>query len=133
MAEPPPIHQRRSNPRSSRQQAFFRDRRPSEIGLTTTITTIASNITHTTTSRPPIWQRAWLAQYLVGKPGLVAAQPYSVLFSGVVSYLGAGGIVTHQQRTRLTEILTKATQKLAEDREMQQKIASVKEAAAWTA
>ncbi len=58
----------------------------------------------------------------------VAAQPYGVIFNGVVNYAGAGGELTHQQRNRLREILTKAEGKLAGDREMQQQITSVKDA-----
>jgi hypothetical protein len=58
----------------------------------------------------------------------VAAQPYRVIFSGVVNYVGAGGELTHQQRNRLCEILTKAAGKLAGDPEMQQQITSVKDA-----
>lgn len=58
----------------------------------------------------------------------IAAQPYGVIFSGVVNYLGAGGKLNHQQHNRLREILTKAEGKLAGDREMQQQIASVKDA-----
>jgi hypothetical protein len=57
----------------------------------------------------------------------VAAQPYGVIFSGVVNYVGAGGELTHQQRNRLREILTKAATKLAGDREMHQHITSVKD------
>ena len=58
----------------------------------------------------------------------VAAQPYRVIFGGVVNYIGAGGELTHQQRNRLGEILTKAAGMLASDREMQHQITSVKDA-----
>lgn len=58
----------------------------------------------------------------------VAAQPYGVIFSGVVNYLGGGGELTYRQHNRLREILTKAVGKLAGDKEMQQQIALVKEA-----
>jgi hypothetical protein len=58
----------------------------------------------------------------------VAPQPYGVIFNGVVNYVGAGGEPTHQQRNRLREILTKAEDRLAGDREMQQLITSVKDA-----
>ena len=47
------------------------------------------------------------------------------IFNGVVNYAGAGGELTHQQRNRLREILTKAEGKLAGDREMQQQISPV--------
>lgn len=57
----------------------------------------------------------------------VAAQPYGVVFSGVVNYLVAGGELTHQQHGRLREILGKAATRLASDREMQQQITLVKD------
>jgi hypothetical protein len=58
----------------------------------------------------------------------LAAQPYRVIFSGVLTYLGAGGQMDHKQLTRLNEILAKASAKLNGDREMQQQITSVKNA-----
>jgi len=58
----------------------------------------------------------------------VAAQPYGVIFSGVINYLGAGGSLNHQQYNRLREILKMAERKLAEERELQQQITSVKKA-----
>ncbi|MBR0704562.1 SIR2 family protein [Bradyrhizobium diazoefficiens] len=58
----------------------------------------------------------------------VSAQPYGIIFGGVISYLGAGGNLSHQQRNRLREILTKATSKLAGDRELEKYIASVEQA-----
>ena len=51
-----------------------------------------------------------------------------MIFSGVLNYTGAGGELTHQQRNRLREILTKAAGKLPDNREMQQQITSVKDA-----
>jgi hypothetical protein len=56
----------------------------------------------------------------------VAAQPYGVIFNGIVNYDAAGGELTHQQHNRLREILTKAAGKLAGDRDMQQQIMSVR-------
>jgi len=58
----------------------------------------------------------------------VAAQPYGLVFNGVINYLQAGGHLTHQQRGRLTEILAKAASKLAFDREMQQQATAVNQA-----
>jgi hypothetical protein len=58
----------------------------------------------------------------------IAAQPYGVIFGGVLSYLSKGGELTHHQYNRLREVLTKASSKLVGDREMQQQIASVEEA-----
>ena len=58
----------------------------------------------------------------------VSAQPYGIIFGGVLNYLGAGGDLTHHQRNRLREILAKAASKLAGDRELEQHIASVEEA-----
>ncbi|WP_371090199.1 SIR2 family protein [Bradyrhizobium sp. WSM2254] len=58
----------------------------------------------------------------------ISAQPYGVIFGGVMNYLSAGGELTHHQHNRLREILTKAEDKLAGDREMQQQIALVGEA-----
>jgi hypothetical protein len=58
----------------------------------------------------------------------IAGQPYGVMFSGVVNYLDAGGVLTHQQHNRLREILGKAISNLAGDREMQQQITLVQDA-----
>ena len=58
----------------------------------------------------------------------VAAQPYGVLFGGVMKYLAAGGLLTHRQHGRLREILGKAAARLAKDREMQQAITLVEDA-----
>lgn len=57
----------------------------------------------------------------------LAAQPYGVIFSGVLAYLGAGGQMDHKQLARLREILAKASSKLSGDREMQQQINAVKQ------
>jgi hypothetical protein len=56
----------------------------------------------------------------------LAAQPYGVIFSGVLSYLSAGGQMDHKQLARLHEILAKASAKLNGDREMQKQINAVK-------
>lgn len=58
----------------------------------------------------------------------VAPQPYGVLFTGVPTYLSAGGHLDHQQRARLNQILDKASIKLASDREMQQQVSAVRQA-----
>ena len=58
----------------------------------------------------------------------LAGQPYGVIFSGVLSYLAAGGQMDHKQLARLREILAKAWAKLSGDREMQQQIIAVKQA-----
>jgi hypothetical protein len=58
----------------------------------------------------------------------LSAQPYGVIFSGVLSYLGAGGQMDHKQLARLREILDKASSKLSSDREMQQQVLAVKQA-----
>lgn len=58
----------------------------------------------------------------------LAAQPYGVIFSGVVNYLGAGGELTHKQHGCIREILTKAETKLKTDREMQDQVAAVRNA-----
>jgi hypothetical protein len=58
----------------------------------------------------------------------LAVQPYGVIFSGVLSYLGAGGHMGHKQLARLREIVAKAAAKLGSDREMQQQVLAVKQA-----
>lgn len=57
----------------------------------------------------------------------VAAQPYGVIFSGVLTYLNAGGELDHKQLIHLNEILAKASTKLSSDREMQQQVIVVKQ------
>jgi len=57
----------------------------------------------------------------------LAAQPYGVIFSGVLTYLGAGGQMDHKQIIRLREIVAKASAKLSGDREMQQQINAVRQ------
>ncbi|MCQ0987560.1 P-loop NTPase [Jiella marina] len=58
----------------------------------------------------------------------VAAQPYGVIFSGVLSYLDAGGQMDHNQLARLQEIVSKASAKLGHNRDMQQQVIAVKQA-----
>lgn len=57
----------------------------------------------------------------------VSVQPFGVIFSGVVSYLEAGGQLDHKQLSRLTDILSVASTKLGSDREMQRHIDAVKQ------
>ncbi|MBO1326187.1 SIR2 family protein [Acetobacter sp. TBRC 12305] len=56
----------------------------------------------------------------------VAAQPYSLIFNGVINYLQAGGDLTHQQRGRLNDIMAKAESKLASELEIHQLAANVR-------
>jgi hypothetical protein len=58
----------------------------------------------------------------------VAAQPYGVLFNGVINYLNAGGKMDHKQVVGLRGIMEKAMAKLSSDREMEQQVIAVKHA-----
>ncbi|MCW1840203.1 SIR2 family protein [Prosthecomicrobium hirschii] len=55
----------------------------------------------------------------------IAAQPYNLLFNGVLSFLGAGGELDHTQLTRLREILAKSATRHSIEREMQPLIVAV--------
>lgn len=50
-----------------------------------------------------------------------------MIFSGVLTYLNAGGELDHKQLIHLNEILAKASTKLSSDREMQQQVIVVKQ------